>query len=203
MSRYELLTPGNVYHIYNRGNNNEQLFYEEPNYHYFLRLWKKHTSPVAYTISFIFLPNHFHFIVYIRSRQEINWNKLDISPKISDKDLILCISKQFSNFFNAYAQTINKNYPHCGSVFQERFRRKRIPYYVELTKAIDYIHRNCEKHGLVQDFKDYPYSSYRLSLLFRRKKKSQVDSYPILNCLYSSGHTFEEKLIYENIIDYG
>ena len=39
------LTYGAFYHIYNRGNNRENIFVQERNYTYFLGLWWKHISP--------------------------------------------------------------------------------------------------------------------------------------------------------------
>ena len=52
---------GQYYHIYNRGNNRENLFAEQRNYPYFLKLYAKHILPVAKTFAYCLLPNHFHF----------------------------------------------------------------------------------------------------------------------------------------------
>ena len=43
------LAYGNFYHIYNRGNNHENIFLQERNYAYFLDLWWKHVSPITET----------------------------------------------------------------------------------------------------------------------------------------------------------
>ena len=95
------LQPGFMYHLYNRGNNKENLFKEEKNYQYLLNLWKKHIQPVAETFCYSLQPNHFHFLV------QLNEN---IMPKKIDQ---YC--------FNAYAKGINKVYHRVGSLFQERF----------------------------------------------------------------------------------
>lgn len=39
------ITFGSFYHIYNRGNNRENIFVQERNYAYFMDLWWKHTFP--------------------------------------------------------------------------------------------------------------------------------------------------------------
>ena len=39
-------TEKDIYHIYNRGNNSQQLFFEEENYTHFLKLVKKFLSPL-------------------------------------------------------------------------------------------------------------------------------------------------------------
>lgn len=46
------LLPGRYYHIYNRGNNRENLFREERNYPYFLGLYARHVGPIAQTFAY-------------------------------------------------------------------------------------------------------------------------------------------------------
>ncbi len=141
------LQPGCYYHIYNRGNNKENLFKEQRNYIYFLSLWKKHIEPVAHTFAYSLQPNHFHFLVFIKE---------DLPEKK--------ISNGFSNCFNAYSKSINKAYNRTGSLFQERFGRKYISNEKYFNEVIFYIHTNSQNHGIADDFSSYPYSSY-LSLL--------------------------------------
>jgi putative transposase len=61
---------GQYYHIYNRGNNGENLFFEERNYPYFLKLYAHHILPVANTYAYCLLRNHFHALVRIRTEEE-------------------------------------------------------------------------------------------------------------------------------------
>ncbi len=49
------LEPNCYCHIYNCGNNRETIFREERNYTYFLKLWKKHVSPIADTYAYSLL----------------------------------------------------------------------------------------------------------------------------------------------------
>ncbi|MBF8283376.1 MAG: hypothetical protein HW378_2291 [Anaerolineales bacterium] len=60
------LHPGQYYHIYNRGNNRENVFREERNYPYFLKLYAKYIEPIAETYAYCLLRNHFHLLVRIR-----------------------------------------------------------------------------------------------------------------------------------------
>ncbi|MFN2158185.1 MAG: transposase, partial [Anaerolineae bacterium] len=53
------------YHIYNRGNNREDLFRSDDNYRYFLRLYADHIEPVAVTFAYCLMPNHFHAVLVI------------------------------------------------------------------------------------------------------------------------------------------
>ena len=111
--RKEPLVPGNYYHIYNRGNNGIDVFFESRNYEYFLKLYRQYIHPVAETFAWCLLKNHFHFLVYIRHENEILVNNLEYStveqPKTVDA------SKQFGHFFNAYTQAINKKHHRTGS----------------------------------------------------------------------------------------
>ncbi len=45
----KLLLPGSYYHIFNRGNNRDAIFYEPENYRYFLSLYYKYIHPIAKT----------------------------------------------------------------------------------------------------------------------------------------------------------
>jgi len=65
------LQPGQYYHLYNRGNNRENIFREERNYTYFLRLYAKHIEPVAETYAYCLLRNHFHVLVKIRDAEHL------------------------------------------------------------------------------------------------------------------------------------
>jgi REP element-mobilizing transposase RayT len=62
------LISGHYYHIYNRGNNGENLFVEERNYPYFLQLYARHIFPIADTYAYCLMKNHFHLLV--RPRQK-------------------------------------------------------------------------------------------------------------------------------------
>ena len=50
---------GQYYHIFGRGNNRENIFYEDRNYRYFLQLYARYIEPVAYTFAYCQLRNPF------------------------------------------------------------------------------------------------------------------------------------------------
>lgn len=154
------LVPGHFYHIYNRGNNREDIFPAPDNYWYFLQCWQKHIHPIAETFAYALLKNHFHALVCIRPLPElVQWP--NISVKANDPvHLSNKLSKCFSNLFNAYAKAINKRFGRTGSLFQERFRRKLIMEEDYLADVILYIHANALKHGFVGREALYPHTSY-------------------------------------------
>ena len=66
----EPLQYGQTYHIYTRGNNRENLFFEARNYRHFLRLYGRYIEPVADTFAYCLLRNHLHLLVYVKTVEE-------------------------------------------------------------------------------------------------------------------------------------
>ena len=143
------------YHIYNRGTNRENIFREERNYEYFLKLYIKHIEPVAETFAYCLLRNHFHVLVRVKSEAEIREETLKVSRKPLGSP-----SQRFSDFFNAYAKAINRAYGRTGSVFQHPFGRVPVTSDRQFWSVIAYIHQNPRKHKFVDDFRVWTWSSY-------------------------------------------
>ncbi|MBD2183807.1 REP-associated tyrosine transposase [Aerosakkonema funiforme] len=142
MPRREIiLQAGNYYHVYNRGNNRQLIFFERENYVYFLRQLRNHliangTDIIAYCL----MPNHYHLLVYLQT------------DKFSD------LMQAFSL---SYTKAINKRYERTGSLFQGRFQAihvDREEYLLHLTR---YIHLNPVRANIVQKAEDWEFSSYQ------------------------------------------
>lgn len=162
MNKILKLEFGNYYHIYNRGNNYENIFLEERNYDYFLSLYEKHLLPIADLFVYCLIPNHFHFLLKIKCESDLTSFKDEIEKLKETSIEHLFISRKFSNFFNAYTKAINKGYNRRGSLFQERFGRINVNDEKYLSNLIYYIHANSVKHGLTNNFINYPHSSYKV-----------------------------------------
>lgn len=159
--KIDVLEPGGTYHVFNRGNNGENIFKEEENYFYFLRLIKRHLLPVCDIYAYCLLGNHFHFLLKIKEKDELTTShqqKLHLP---------------FSNLFNAYTKAVNKKYNRSGSLFQEHLKRKRVSDEKYLIQLIAYIHLFPQKHGFVVDFRNYKFSSYQAYL---NSKSSEVNT---------------------------
>jgi REP element-mobilizing transposase RayT len=152
------LENGKYYHIYNRGNNGIDLFYEAENYNHFLRLYEKYIDPIAETFAWCLMKNHFHILVYIKETNEIDITKLEYSS--TDKPKIISASKQFSNLFNAYTLAMNKRYNRTGSLFEKNFKRKVVSSENYFQKLIFYIHNNPVHHRFAEHIVEYPWTSY-------------------------------------------
>ena len=164
---------GTFYHIFNRGNNHENIFIQERNYAYFMELWWKHTSRIAETYAFCLLKNHFHVTGYIKAEADLTGFR-ESTPDIrqgprkhpdrkkAEENLsgLKPPSQYFANFFNAYTRGVNLATGRSGALFERPF--KRIPVTDEryLMRLIVYIHQNPQKHKFVEDFRAWNYSSY-------------------------------------------
>jgi REP element-mobilizing transposase RayT len=167
------LKSGNYYHIYNRGNNRGDIFFEDRNYRYFLERYIKYIVPMADTYAYCLLKNHFHFLLRIKTPEQQQTQTFEVSKTSK----VLDPSQQFSNFFNSYAKAINKAYDRTGSLFENRFGRILIDSDRYLAYLVVYIHRNPQKHGFTDDFRTYYYSSYRG---IRYQKPSRVKTKQVL-----------------------
>jgi putative transposase len=144
------LLPQRYYHVYNRGNNREDIFREERNYQYFLDRYAGHIDPVAETFAYCLLRNHFHLL--IRIRPEAEWP--DATQPV----------RRFANLFSSYAKAYNRSYGRSGCLFAKPFRRVEVSDVAYFARLVCYIHQNPQRHGFLSDFREYPHSSYWLVL---------------------------------------
>jgi putative transposase len=186
----DVLESGQYYHIYNRGNNKENIFIEDKNYLYFLKKMKKYLLPIADVYGYCLLKNHFHIVLKIKDKEEL-------PEKLKEK-----IHLPFSNLFNSYAKSINTAYNRTGSLFQEHLQRNRIENEEYLKQLIVYVHLNPVKHKFTKSFETYLHSSYR-SLI--SDKETSLDRNFVL-LLFGGLENFkfyhdERRLVYDGIID--
>jgi putative transposase len=164
-NKLEALQPDTFYHIYNRANGSERLFNSDENYLFFLRKYKEYILPICHTYCYCLMPNHFHFLIQIKSEQEL---ELFFNQKISSnikafpkfKTLEKLISKQFSNFFSCYTQAFNKQQQRKGSMFIKNFKRKKITDTAYLLNLVKYIHYNPIEAKLATELNEWKFSSY-------------------------------------------
>ncbi len=165
---------GGIYHVYNRTNNKEKLFLSDENRNFFLRRYKEMLSEFTDTYCWCLLPNHFHFLVKIKSENNIkaalqNKNQVELSiteHKFLRNEIRLgeLIEHAFKRFFQSYALAFNKMYNRKGNLFYRSFKRILIEKASQFTMAIIYIHANAVKHELVKEIKDYKWSSWHTIL---------------------------------------
>jgi putative transposase len=148
------------YHIFSRGNNRENIFIDERDYHHFMELFLQHVFPYSETYAYCLLRNHFHIFIRIKKKAEIVEEASDETQK--DFTPLILPGQRISNFLNAYAKSINFAYHRTGSLFQHPFRRIPVSNQDQFFNLVRYIHQNPQHHGFVKDFRDWPFSSHHI-----------------------------------------
>lgn len=134
------------YHIYNRGNNHERIFFSDADYQFFLRRYENLVVPFTKTYAYCLLPNHFHFLIKTR-------------PEVGNTPSV--VSNQLRKLFICYSRRINDRGFRSGSLFTKNFQRIEIDSESYFKSVVRYIHQNPRKHGLSVPFQNYGFSSFR------------------------------------------
>jgi len=145
--KIEPIEPGATYHIYNRGNNGQDAFFDAKNYKFFIRKMTSYLPVIGEVYAYCLMRNHYHIVLRIKEKNELP-EKYQKNP-----------SQVISNLLNSYVKLINLTTHRTGSLFEKTFERKRITTEAYLKKVVLYVHLNPEKHKVTDSFLDYPYSS--------------------------------------------
>jgi putative transposase len=180
MPNYHIpLHPESTYHILSRANGNEKLFLNSDNYSFFLQRFEKHVSRVADTLCYCLLPNHFHFMVEIKSLSAIQTHFKEVKKDKHFNESVIpeFVMERFSNCLNSYTKSFNKMYNRKGALFIDYMRRVKIETDDQFRQTVFYNHKNAVHHGLVKQIIDWPWSSYHL---FTNKIPSWVHTEKVL-----------------------
>ena len=138
-----------VYHIYNRGNNSQKIFFTEANYLFFLDKIRKELIPHGDILCYCLMPNHFHLMIL--TPEDFKSNDLNNAIGI---------------LLRSYTRAINLQEGRSGSLFQQKTKAKElidknnnnaVNY---LATCAHYIHLNPVKAGLAQHLNQWRFSSY-------------------------------------------
>jgi REP element-mobilizing transposase RayT len=141
-----------------------------------MRLFKKYIAAIAELYAYCLLPNHFHLLLRIKDKREISMGRE------------LNISVTFGTFFGSYVKAINHRYKRTGSLFEGRYQRNEIRSEDQFFTTLVYIHQNPQKHGYMDRFQNWQFSSYL----------NYAENDP--GDLISSG-LFSDPLIYDSIME--
>ena len=170
------LEKGNIYHLYNQGNNRGKIFFRKENYHYFLKKIEQHIFPFADLLAWCLMPNHFHLIIAVSDR-------LTLSHPVT-QDYPVTLNSSLAIMLRSYTRAINIQEHRSGSLFRERtkaiwlgsvegekikFENRNMAIPETLTDleeeylhtCLRYIHNNPVKAGLVEKETDWEFSSAR------------------------------------------
>lgn len=159
--------PDCFYHVYNRGNNFENIFFSEENYHFFLKQLIKYFKSDIDLIAYCLMPNHFHVIAKILIERSLE--------------------NAMQRFSTSYTKAINKQQGRVGHLFQGRYKSKPIPGNEYLLHLSRYIHLNPVRAGLVRRPEQWEFSSY---LEFIGKRKNDQLKHHLITKQINDYHEF-------------
>lgn len=127
---------GYIYHIYNQGNNRQNIFFKAENYLFFLKKIKTHILPYTDIFAWCLMPNHFHLMVLVNdiargslkakpllhSKPSMEAKPLlhstKAEPSISKKSKTL--NHSIGIMLRSYTMAINKQQNRSGSLFRKQ-----------------------------------------------------------------------------------
>ncbi len=176
---YVKFEPECHYHVYNRAIDKKTLFASEGNYKFFLKQYDKYLSPVATTLSYALLGNHFHFGVRIHAQEDLT-TFLKLSNLNQDRYATphALVAHQFQLLFQSYAMAFNKQQGRTGTLFQTPFKRCAVDQ-DDLTRLILYHHLNPRRHKMVKDFNKYAWTSYPRYLAEHASKLPRLEVFDL------------------------
>jgi putative transposase len=176
---------GYIYHIYNQGNNRRKIFYTRDNYLFFLKKVKTHFTPYADILAWCLMPNHFHFMVFIK-KENSHSDTMTLSHRITNSIHPINNKNTLNNsiavLLRSYTRAINKQENKSGSLFKAHTKAECVNCPKGLTPSFiikdsttiiksnksedqypnicfNYIHQNPVKANLVYKNTDWEFSS--------------------------------------------
>jgi putative transposase len=153
------LIQNEFYHVYNRGNNKQIIFFNPGNYIFFIKNIRKQILPCAELICYCLMPNHFHLIIQATKKSIAPRNSFGGKPMQE-------FAYRMGILLSSYSQAINRQNGTSGSLFQQKTKAKILCDAVNgkkdtyLEDCFFYIHNNPLEAGVVKLGIDWPYSSY-------------------------------------------
>lgn len=152
--------PKEIYHIYNQGNNRQNIFHDSEDYACFLKLTANTISKESDIIAYCLMPNHFHFMV--STKEECKPSK-KIGNLYVDE-----LTNAIRKLLSGYCRITNLRHGRSGSLFRQKTKSKLLSvvqdpnhkptdYYFN---CFHYIHQNPLRAGLVSKLEDWKYSSF-------------------------------------------
>ena len=176
---------GDLYHIYNQGNNRQKIFYSRDNYLFFLKKLNKYILPYSDILAWCLMPNHFHLLVYVKQvfATEYNTQTSSNSPIIKQRNI--SFNESIGTMLRSYTRAVNKQEKRVGALFREETKAECLTSHLEgITPSFynvpfgalinisypekeypqicfDYIHSNPVVAGLTLTPEEWEFSSCR------------------------------------------
>ena len=166
-----------TYHLVTRGNNRVDVFHGDDDFEFFLRLlgkYKREFNVLLY--HYCLMTNHIHLLVKIILGENL-------------KKFMQGLNQSYSNYHK-------RKYKHTGHLWQGRYKSFLIQKDAYLLDCGRYIERNPLRAQMVEDPRDWPWSSYRFYALGEMNELLE----PHGLYLDLGGSSEERKINYRNYI---
>jgi REP element-mobilizing transposase RayT len=142
---------GKIYHVYNRGNNKQRIFFKAKNYLYFIEKMKKYICVNGDLLAWTLMPNHFHFLIHANADtcRLVKHTPIEINALTEGIRLML----------SSYAKGIQQQEGLTGNLFQQKTKSKCANDQDYASAVFHYIHQNAYRAGLVYKAEQWRYSS--------------------------------------------
>ena len=117
---------GELFHIYNRGNNRDKVFYSRRNYLFFLEKINTYILPYADILAWCLMPNHFHLMVSVNEVELVPSNVFNqvasIDPLTGKESVGIkkrTLNQSIGIMLRSYTNAIHKQEGRTGALFQE------------------------------------------------------------------------------------
>ena len=153
------LIQNECYHIYNRGNNKQPIFFNDGNYIFFIKKIREQLTTYAEIICYCLMPNHFHII--IQANEKSVTERMSFGGKPMQE-----FAYRVGILLSSYSQAVNKQNNTTGSLFQQKTKAKILSEQIEgkqesyLENCFFYVHNNPVEAGLINNLKEWHWSSY-------------------------------------------
>jgi len=143
-----------LYHVYNRGNNQQTLFHNDEDYHSFLRYTRQFILPHTHILAWCLMPNHFHFLLSTTDES--------IVEKKSGGLVLQQLTYGIKQLLSSYTKSFNVRDKRSGNLFQQKTKAKSLKDHTSdySQTAFFYIHQNPWVAKIVSSIEEWPYSSY-------------------------------------------
>jgi len=176
-----LLEKGFLYHIYNQGNNQREIFFKRDNYLFFLNKIEMYILPYADILAWCLMPNHFHLMILVKEEELpiVESDTMTLSHRITKTRTM---NNSIAIMLRSYTRAINKQEKLSGSLFRKETKAECIncfkgdmPSFIsdKVTSShlitekqypqvcFDYIHQSPVKARLVKKEIEYEFSSVK------------------------------------------
>ena len=121
-----------IFHVYNQGNNRQQVFFYPENYLFFLRKMREYVCPYADFLCYCLMPNHFHWLVHVRetvlevAEYDLPSEAVTSSHRLTTRETpkMRSLNDSIAILLRSYTRAINIQEKRSGSLFRKETKAK-------------------------------------------------------------------------------